>query len=413
MNASYSTTSVVDGPKAWTRLAISVLLATIGSVGMWSIVVAMPAVEAGFGVDRATSSLAYTVTMIGFALGNVVIGRHVDRFGIALPISGAALALGIGYSLAGAAPVIWLFILAQGLVGLGAAATFGPLVADVSHWFLKRRGVAMAAAASGNYVAGVIWPPLIEQVIAGHGWRFAYVGVGLFCVATMIPLALLLRQKRPLEATPMPGAAPAPSGQKQIALSPRQLQTLLVIAGVGCCVAMSMPQVHIVSYCAGLGYGVARGAEMLSLMLAGGIVSRLVSGAVADRIGAVKTLLIGSVGQCLALILYIPFDGLASLYVVSLIFGLSQGGIVPSYAIIVREYLPAREAGQRVGIVIMATVGGMALGGWLSGYIFDLTGSYTAAFVNGIAWNLMNITIMLFVLSRTGRRSGGPATAAA
>jgi MFS family permease len=186
-------------------------------------------------------------------------------------------------------------------------------------------------------------------------------------------------------------------------MSPGAIQILLVIAGLGCCVAMSMPQVHIVAYCADLGYGVARGAEMLSLMLATGIISRLASGFLADRIGGIKTLLIGSVLQGLSLLFYIPFDGLASLYIVSAMFGLAQGGIVPCYAIIVREYMPAREAGQRVGIVIMSTILGMALGGWMSGFIYDQTGSYAAAFLNGIAWNLVNVTAMALLLWRSGR----------
>ena len=168
---------------------------------------------------------------------------------------------------------------------------------------------------------------------------------------------------------------------------------------------MSMPQVHIVAYCLDLGYGVARGSEMLSLMLAGGIVSRLASGFLADRIGGVRTALLGSVLQALSLLFYIPFDGLASLYVVSLVFGLSQGGIVPCYAIIVREYMPAKEAGRRVGIVIMATIVGMALGGWMSGAIYDLTGSYAAAFLNGIGWNLLPIAVLGLLLWRTNRKA--------
>jgi MFS family permease len=177
-----------------------------------------------------------------------------------------------------------------------------------------------------------------------------------------------------------------------------------MVAGLACCMAMAMPQVHLVAYCADLGYGIVAGAEMVSLMLAGGVVSRLASGMIADRIGGILTLLAGSVLQCLALFLYIPFDGLASLYVVSAVFGLAQGGIVPCYAIIVREYLPAREAGERVGIVILATVVGMAAGGWMSGWIYDLTGSYRAAFLNGIAWNLLNIAVMTFLLARAQAR---------
>jgi MFS family permease len=167
--------------------------------------------------------------------------------------------------------------------------------------------------------------------------------------------------------------------------------------------AMSMPQVHIVAYCMDLGYGVAHGADMLAIMLAAGVFSRIGSGLLADRIGAVKTLLIGSALQGLSLALYIPFDGLASLYVVSLVFGLSQGGIVPCYAIIVRDYMPAHEAGQRVGLVMMATIFGMAIGGWMSGWIYDQTGSYAAAFLNGIAWNLVNLAAIGLLFWRTRR----------
>ena len=397
MNATLN--SGIDSRYAWMRLVISVLIATIGSVGMWSVVVVLPAVQAEFAVDRSVASLPYTMTMVGFAVGNVWLGRIVDRAGIFLPLAGVAVALLIGYVGAAMAPSIWLFALLQAVIGFGASATFGPLIADLSHWFRKRRGVAVAAAASGNYVAGAIWPLAMQLTLADEGWRFTYAAIGIFCIVTMVPLALLLRRRAPMMIAASDGVEKT-AGQRSVDLSPRALQWLLAIAGVGCCVAMAMPQVHIVAYCVDLGFGVARGAEMLSLMLVGGIVSRLASGFLADYIGGVKTLLIGTVLQCLALLAYIPFDGLASLYIVSLVFGLSQGGIVPSYAIIVREYLPAHEAGQRVGIVIMATIVGMALGGWLSGWIYDLTGSYAAAFWNGIGWNVLNIAIMFFILMR-------------
>ncbi|MDN2568532.1 MFS transporter [Aquibium sp. A9E412] len=409
---SIDTPSDIDGAYAWRRLALCVLIATVGNVGMWAFVVVLPQVQADFAVDRAYASLPYTTTMIGFALGNVLIGRIVDRFGVALPIGLAGAALGAGFVLAGLSGSMWQFAALQGLlIGIGGSATFGPLIADVSHWFARRRGIAVAIAASGNYFAGAAWPVFMQAAMPSLGWRGTYVAIGVICLATLVPLAALLRRRPPAEAE---AGAAAPVGPRHrpradAGLSPRALQGLLIVAGIGCCVAMSMPQVHIVAYAVDLGYGLARGAEMLSLMLAAGIVSRLASGFLADAIGGVPTLLIGSVLQGLALALYIPFDGLAALYVVSLVFGLAQGGIVPSYAIIVREYLPAREAGQRVGIVIMATIVGMAFGGWLSGWIYDLTGSYDAAFVNGIAWNLLNVAVMLFILMRTR----GPRAAAA
>ncbi|AZO13752.1 MULTISPECIES: MFS transporter [unclassified Mesorhizobium] len=390
----------IDSAYAWTRLAISVLLATIGGVGMWAVVVVLPAVQAEFGVDRAAASMPYTATMVGFAAGNVLVGRAIDRVGYWIPALASSTALAAGFLLASLSGSILQFTFAQGLlIGLGTSAIFGPLIADISHWFNRRRGVAVATAASGSYLAGTVWPAIIPPLMRAEGWRFTYLAIGIACLATMVPLVLMLRRRAPAVVAGSPGTRPV----QPIALSPAALQMLLVIAGLGCCVAMSMPQVHIVAYCLDLGYGVAHGADMLSIMMAAGVVSRLASGFVADRIGGIRTLLIGSVLQCLSLFFYIPFDGLASLYVVSLVFGLSQGGIVPCYAIIVREYMPAKEAGQRVGIVIMATIFGMAIGGWMSGWIYDLTGSYSAAFLNGIAWNLLNILVMLLVFWKARR----------
>ncbi len=196
----------------------------------------------------------------------------------------------------------------------------------------------------------------------------------------------------------------APPPRLDLRLSTNTLTVLLCIASISCCVAMAMPQVHIVAYCGDLGYGVARGAEMLSLMMGFGIISRIGSGFLADRIGGIRTLLIGSVAQGFALLFYLFFDSLSSLYVISAMFGLFQGGIVPSYAIIVRESMPASEAATRVGIVILASVVGMSFGGYISGVIFDATGSYAAAFMNGLGWNALNITIIFSLLLRARQR---------
>lgn len=403
----------LDSRASWIRLFLSVLVGAVSCVGMWAVVVVLPGVQAEFGVDRAAASLPFTATMIGFGLGNLGFGRFVDRFGVTTALLMAAVFLGIGFSAGALSQDIVQFAIAQGVfIGLGTAVGFGPLIADISHWFEKRRGIAVAAVACGNYIGGAIWPLILKALIAADGWRFTYFVVAIICFVALIPLALLLRKRPPHlqlsdDVSEVRAHTAAPPLAVASQLSPRVLQFALIIAGVACCAAMSMPQVHIVALCADLGYGVARGAEMLSLMLAGGIVSRLLSGYVADYIGGVRTLLIGSCLQCMALFLYIPFDGLISLYIVSFVFGLSQGGIVPSYAVIVREYMPASEAGQRVGIVIFATVVGMALGGWISGWIYDFTGSYDVAFFNGIAWNFLNIFIMLWLLWRTKRSEPG------
>jgi len=375
---------------------------TIGGSGMYGMAVALAPVQAEFAVTRGDASLPYTLTMLGFGIGGILMGRLADRFGVVTPVVIGAFGLGGGFIVAGNAPNLLVFSLAHGLmIGLlGCATTFAPLVADTSLWFNRRRGIAVAICASGNYLAGAVWPPILQYWFDTVGWRATYVGVGMFCTAAMLLLALALRRRPPaLEASTTSSLIRT---ERPLGLSPNALMILLVIAGVACCVAMSMPQVHIVAYCGDLGYGAARGAEMLSLMLAFGIVSRLASGWICDRIGGLRTLLLGSFLQGVALLLFLPFDGLVSLYIVSAMFGLFQGGIVPAYAIIVREYYPPREAGVRTGIVLMATLFGMALGGWVSGAIFDLTGSYRAAFMNGIAWNVLNLTIAVWLLRRSG-----------
>lgn len=395
-----STASILDSRYSWIRLFITLAIAAVGNVGMWAIVTIMPGVEAEYGVTRADASLPYTLAMVGYGIGTIVIGRAVDRVGVTVSLWVAALASLLGYVASILSPTILVFALSHLLVGFGAGACFAPLMADISHWFEKRRGIAVAIVASGNYFAGAIWPVMLSGVLVAEGWRAVYWLLAAAVPLVMVPMSFLLRARVPEEAAHRAERA-SKANAMRASFSPRTLQLLLMVAGVACCVAMSMPQVHIVSLCADLGYGPAVGAEMLSLMLVGGIASRLVSGHVADRLGAVRTILIGSSLQCLALFLYLPFDGLASLYVVSFVFGLSQGGIVPSYALIVREYLPPREAGARVGVVIMATIAGMALGGWLTGFIYDLSGSYQLAFVNGIAWNFVNMAIIGLIYFRS------------
>ena len=393
-----------DSRYAWTRLAVTLALMTIGSGAMYVVSVVLPAVQAEFGVARADASLPYTLLLVGFGLGGIAMGKAADRFGVMPVVLVGSVGLGTGFIAAGLSGSLLGFALVHGVLlgAFGSAATFAPLVADTSLWFVRRRGIAVAICASGNYLAGAVWPPIVQHFVETAGWRHTYIGLGLFCMATMPLLALMMRQRPPTSAAASPSArtgAIVPS-TRPFGLGLNQAQLLLCVAGVACCVAMAMPQVHIVAYCSDLGFGAARGAEMLSLMLACGIVSRLVSGLICDRIGGLRTLVLGSVLQGLALLLFLPFDGLVSLYVISALFGLFQGGIVPSYAIIVREHFPPAEAGARVGTVIMATLFGMALGGWMSGKVFDLTGSYHAAFINGIGWNLLNLTIALFLLSR-------------
>jgi len=401
-SSKHSSLFTPDSGQAWVRLGLALIIGSIGSVGMWSVVVVLPGVQAEFGATRGAVSLAFTLIMLGFGLGGVATGRITDRFGIVLAMALSISFLGIAYILAGLSTTLWQFIAVHFLIGLGTSATFAPLMAEVSHWFERYRGLAVGIVASGNYVGGTIWPPLVNWGTQATGWRTTHIAIGIFCAVTMTLVLLVLRAR--IGGATLRDHENAPPPRVDLRLSTNALTTLLCVAGISCCVAMAMPQVHIVAYCGDLGYGVARGAEMLSLMMAFGVVSRIGSGFLADRIGGIRTLLIGSVAQGFALLFYLFFDGLTSLYVISAMFGLFQGGIVPSYAIIVRESMPAREAATRVGLVILASVFGMSFGGWVSGVIFDATGSYAAAFMNGLAWNALNIVIMVALLIRARQR---------
>ncbi len=397
-----------DSSYAWLRLVLALGISTIAGVGMWAVVVVLPDIQSEFGVARGAASLPYTVMMLGFAFGTIVLGQMSDRTGIVVPIIIAGVSLGLGFGLAALAPSLLMVSLLHFLVGMGSGAGFAPMMADISHWFVKRRGVAVVIIASGNYLAGSIWPLFMNQLMPSQGWRGTYLAIAAICVVTILPLAFLMR-RRPEKTALDAATQAAAAAQADLGLSPRALQMLLVVAGFSCCVAMSMPQVHIVAYCGDLGYGVARGAEMLSLMLFLGIASRIGSGFLADRIGGAATLLIGSIMQGVALVLYLFFNGLASLYIISGIFGLFQGGIVPMYAVICREFLPAREAGSRIGLVMASTIIGMAFGGYVSGLIYDATNSYRLAFLNGVAWNGLNLLVVAWLFMKRQKAMPQPA----
>ncbi|MBV8394015.1 MAG: MFS transporter [Alphaproteobacteria bacterium] len=397
------TMHAADSRYAWQRLAASTLLCALGSFSMWGVVVIFPALQAEFAASRADVSFSYTSTMVGFGTGVVLFGRMIDARGAFTTLLLATALLVAGCFIAAFAPNLWVFVAAQGiLIGFGSAAAFIPLMADISHWFIKRRALAMAISASGNYVGGAIWPKVTDLLTQGHDWRTTYLVVGAVCLVGMLPCCFVLRPRSPVHAAGT-GPATAPASPGMLGLSPAMLQLWLAIAGFGCCIAMSMPQVHIVAYCVDLGYGTARGAEMLSLMTATGVISRIGSGWIADRIGGMKTALLGSTLQAMALLAYLISDSLMSIYLVSALFGLVQGGIVPSYGVIVREYYPPKEAGTRMGITIACTIVGMAVGGWMGGVAFDLTGSYRAAFLNGFAWNVVNGIVLWWLLTRQNR----------
>ena len=392
------------------RLFTSLLLMAVAGSAMYAAILVLEPAAAEFDTGRGAGSMPYTLFMIGFALGGVMMGRLADRFGIIVPALLASLCLPAGLLFAARATELWHFSVSLGVLCglLGMAGTFAPVASDISHWFTARRGLAVGIVISGTYVAGAVWPPVLQHFIDTYGWRATFHGLGNLTLLTMLPLSLVLY--RPAAVGHEDGRASGHGTRRRpLGLHGRSLQGLLCLAGVGCCAAMAMPQVHIVPLVIDLGFEAEDGARMLALMLGCGIVSRLVSGWISDRVGGLKALFVGSALQGLVIFGFLFAGGLTTLYMLAIAFGLSQGGIVPSYTIIIRYLFPAGEAGWRIGATMLFTVGGMALGGWLAGALHDLTGSYTASILAAFGFNVLNLGIAAWLIVRDRAPPAGEA----
>ncbi|MDC6451352.1 MFS transporter [Alphaproteobacteria bacterium] len=389
----------LDSREAWFRLIIIFIMSVVGTAGMWSVVIIMPTIQSEFQLDRAASTYPYVTTMLGYGIGNVIIGRMLDKIGIKKPIIFALTLLILSYLLSTLATnVLWLSII-QFFLGFSAAAFFGPMMADISKFFYKRKGLAVSLVASGQHLCGAIWPFLIKDFLLDGEWRHAHLFIAFVCSIIIPILFFLIGNKKPnIEMNNnTEKKEEGVNSNLKLSISNRNVQTLLMFAGVFCCIAMSMPQVHIVPLCIDSGFGLAVGTEILSYMLFAAVTSRVLFGLLSDKIGPIQTLILGSTLQAISLSMFLPFDSQLSLYIVAVFFGLSQGGIVPIYAVIISKFLPSNEVAERVGLIIFATVIGMSLGGWLSGEIYDYTNSYKLAFLNGVFWNVINLSIMIYL----------------
>ena len=389
----------IDSRQAWLRLFLVFTMSVLGTAGMWSVVIIMPSIQNEFQLDRAASTYPYVTTMFGYGFGNVIIGRMLDKIGIKKPIIFALSLLITSYLLSTLANnILWLSII-QFFLGFSAAAFFGPMMADISKYFNKRKGLAVSLVASGQHLCGAIWPFIIKDFLIEGDWRNAHLFIALICSIFIPILFYFIGNKSPNSKnnTLVLEEIKNTNSNLKLPISNQRVQTLLMIAGIFCCVAMAMPQVHIVPLCIDSGFGLGVGTEILSFMLFAAVTSRVLFGLLSDKIGPIQTLILGSALQAISLSMFLPFDSQLSLYIVAIFFGLSQGGIVPIYAVIISKFLPANEVAERVGLLIFATIIGMSLGGWLSGEIYDYTSSYSLAFLNGIFWNIINLIIIIYL----------------
>lgn len=400
----------VETAYGWVVVVASNLLVATAIGASYLIIVSLKPIAAEFDWPRSIPSLAYSMVMLGAGIGGIVMGLWSDRRGMGGVSLLGAVMVGTGAIVVSNTTHYWgLLITCALLLGfLGGGTVLSPLLTNITRWFDRRRGLAVSLVASGQAVAGAVWPNIFQFGIDTAGWRDTWFWFGVFAICAMLPLSLLVRRKPP---TPLSMSGGNLGGAAyDIRSAPKLTLILLGFAIIGCCVAMAMPAVHLVAMCSDLGFSAVNGARMLSFLLACSFASRIGFGWLSDRIGGLKTILIGSSLQAIMLTCYIWVDGLTSLFVLSGAFGLAYGGIVPAYTLAVRELFPAREAGWRIGVIFLCGTSGMALGGWLGGYIFDLTGHYYYAFVTGVLFNLVNLSIICFLLWLAGARNTSNAT---
>jgi MFS family permease len=387
-------------------LVASLLFMLIGTGSIYFIVIALKPIALEFGWPRAVPSIAYALQYAGAGVGGIFMGWCLDRRGMGIPAVVGASMIGLGGILTSyASNPLELYLIYGGMLGFfGRSTLFAPLTANISRWFEHNRSFAVGVVGSGQGLAGMIWPQAFHHLIATIGWRQAALYYGLFALATMLPLALILRQTPPTPRRSTAQTGSVPPAPKRPPMSPRALQAALSTAAIGCCVAMSLPLAHIVSHVSDLGFDPARGAEILSLMLAcSALASFFGVGFLGGRFGGLRAILVFSSGQAVLLTALAFTESLPGLYMAAALFGLGYGGILPCYPVIVRELLPATQAGRRTGLVLLCAGGGMALGSWLGGAVFDATGTYRTAFLIGAAFNLGNLAIITSLIARTPR----------
>jgi MFS family permease len=399
----------IESPSSWVAAAITTAILAISYGAPLLVVVGLKPITASLGTDRSVVALAGALVWVGTGMGGIVMGRVADWIGVrSTVVFGAVMAaLGLAVSTTGE---VWAFFLGHAiLIGLlGNSAHFPPLVVYISRWFDRRRGAAVALISSGQYVAGMLWPTVFERAMTRFGWQATMLGYGVVVAATILPMAFFLKPPPQPSRSASVGAGTRRNG-RTLGLPANLVQTLLSAAGFLCCVPMAMPAAHLVAFCTDIGIPATHGAAMLSVLLGSAFVSRLFWGWLADRIGALGTLLAGSACQAVAIAAFTATQDETGLFAVSAAYGLGFSGIVPAYVLAVRELFPYTEASWRVPTLLFVSMSGMAFGGWFAGALYDHFGFYAPAFAAGALFNVANLLIIGFLVSRQARERHLPA----
>jgi MFS family permease len=374
------------------------------------IVVGLRVMELDLGVARSTLALAGALTWVGTGLGGIFMGWLADRIGVrnSVLMGATMIALGLALSSTGS---IWALYVGQGvLIGfLGMGAVYPPLLIYVSRWFDRRRGTAIALISSGQYIAGVVWPAVFERLIAGPGWRITYLGFAAVVLAGVVPVAALFLRPAPVGADARVHSTELKrvAAPRVLGLRPNAVQAIICAAGFCCCIPMAIPQAHLVAFCGDIGIGAATGAAMLSVLLGCAFISRQFWGAFADRHGGLKTVLAGSAFQAVSIGAFLITQNEYGLFVVAAGYGFGFSGIIPAYVVAIRDLFPSAEASWRIPLVLFTAMSGMAFGSWFAGLLYDHFGFYAPAFGSGVMFNVINLMLVGFLVTRQAKWGRG------
>jgi MFS family permease len=401
LNAQSPALPSIESRTSWVIACVSLVLLGLSFGGPWIIAVGLKAVTADVGGARSIPSLAVSLAWFGSAAGGIVMGHVAKRYGIRITVifGSAMICAGLLIS-AGGKP--WQLYVGHGLfMGLlGNAGLNAPLYVYVSSWFDRRRGSALALLSSGGYLAGFVWPMIFERSIANYGWRWTMIAFAFFQLALILPLALTFLRPAPETMAGSGAARDAGAKEKVMGWPPNVVFCMLALASFLCCVTMSMPQQHLVAFCSDLGISASVGAAMLSVLLGVGFLSRQAWGWFSDRMGGLLTAVISSIMQGMAMSGFLFAQDTAGLFTVVTAFGLGFSALIPAYVLTLRELYPASEAHWRVPTLLFMSGSGMATGGWLAGYLYDIYGYYLPAFGTGVAFNVANLIILCMLVLR-------------
>jgi len=392
----------VETKASWVVASVALAILGMSFGAAWITAVALKDIAGEVDGARSVPALAGALAWLGSGTGGILMSRMAERVGTRATVIFGSLMIGLGLAISTLGPPWPLWIghgLFIGLIGLGGINA--PLYVYVSRWFDRRRGSALALISSGTYIAGAIWPPIFEQVIAHYGWRTAMLWYALAVIVVIVPLAAIYLQAPPAEVNaPTTVSTSAPHKARILGWPPNAVFAMMCAAGVSCCIPMAMPQGHLVAFCSDLGISRSMGALILSVLLGTAFLSRQIWGLISDRIGGLATVLIGSAWQAVAMTAFLLTQSEAGLFTVAAAFGLGFSGIIPAYVLAVRELFPASEAAWRIPTLLLFSGGGMAAGSWLAGLLYDHLGYYAPAFALGIGANILNILIVSMLVGR-------------